>query len=228
MTLRALLFGSIGTVIETSELQREAFNEAFAQHGLDWHWDQPEYREMLVASGGADRVARYAEDKGESVDAAAIHATKTGLFQQALRARAHTLRPGVAEVLAAARSEGVPVGFVTTTEAETVKAIATAVTLQTGQGLELMTWRDAARPGKPDPAVYVHALEQLGVAASEAVAIEDNADGVAAARAAGLFTIGFPGENTRAADLAQADVVTDADLAGAVQSAWHGDLRAAG
>ena len=47
MTIQALFFGGIGTLLETSELQREAFNAAFREAGLDWHWSIDEYREML-------------------------------------------------------------------------------------------------------------------------------------------------------------------------------------
>tara|TARA_B110000503_G_scaffold47893_1_gene77939 strand:+ start:1294 stop:1407 length:114 start_codon:yes stop_codon:yes gene_type:complete len=36
MTVKAVFFGSIGTLVETSDLQRRAFNQAFAEAGLDW------------------------------------------------------------------------------------------------------------------------------------------------------------------------------------------------
>ena len=56
--MQALIFGSIGTLEETSDLQRAAFNAAFRQHGLDWHRDRETYNGMLRASGGRDRIAR--------------------------------------------------------------------------------------------------------------------------------------------------------------------------
>ena len=51
----ALLLGSISTVADTSERQRQAFNQAFEAHGLDWRWDQDQYRSMLSRSGGQAR-----------------------------------------------------------------------------------------------------------------------------------------------------------------------------
>ncbi len=54
--MKAIIFGSIGSVVETSELQRSAFNIAFKQHGLNWHWSQPEYQAMLRSSGGENRI----------------------------------------------------------------------------------------------------------------------------------------------------------------------------
>jgi phosphoglycolate phosphatase-like HAD superfamily hydrolase len=57
----AVLFGSIGALADTSELQREAFNDAFRAHGLDWTWSRDEYQQLLAESGGEQRIAAYAE-----------------------------------------------------------------------------------------------------------------------------------------------------------------------
>ena len=80
----AMFFGSISTIADTSELQRQAFNDAFAEHGLDWHWDRDAYQALLQSSGGSDRVTEYARSKGDSIDAEAVHRTKSELFQQRL------------------------------------------------------------------------------------------------------------------------------------------------
>ena len=47
MNYKAILFGSIGTLIETSELQRNAFNQAFSENGLDWNWSPTQYQDLL-------------------------------------------------------------------------------------------------------------------------------------------------------------------------------------
>ena len=56
--LSALIFDVDGTLAETEELHREAFNKAFAAAALDWHWDQALYGQLLAVSGGkrADRA----------------------------------------------------------------------------------------------------------------------------------------------------------------------------
>ena len=56
MSYKAVLFGSIGTLAETSDLQRDAFNEAFKISGLDWFWDEDIYRKLLSKSGGTSRI----------------------------------------------------------------------------------------------------------------------------------------------------------------------------
>ena len=81
----AILFGSISTIADTSELQRQAFNQAFKAHGLDWDWESRRVSEaMLEKSGGQNRIANYAESLGQTVDAAAIHRSKSEFFQNSL------------------------------------------------------------------------------------------------------------------------------------------------
>ncbi|MET0929093.1 MAG: hypothetical protein ABWX74_06215, partial [Aeromicrobium sp.] len=82
--MSAILFGSISTLADTSELQRRAFNEAFSAHGLDWTWERDDYVGMLGSNGGAGRIAEYATSKGVDVDADAVHATKSQIFQDLL------------------------------------------------------------------------------------------------------------------------------------------------
>ena len=60
---------------------------------------------------------------------------------------------------------------------------------------------------KPSPALYLEALELLGVAAAEAIAIEDSPNGITSARAAGIFCVGFPNDVTSTLDLSYADLV---------------------
>src|ERR1700742_102064 len=119
----AVLFGSIGTVAETSELQRKAFNDAFEAHGLDWNWSQADYKELLEKSGGETRIGEFAAARGEDVDAAAVYATKSELFQKALAEGDSAIRDGAAQTVADARENGFKVALVTTTSAENVEAL---------------------------------------------------------------------------------------------------------
>ncbi|MEL6516340.1 MAG: HAD-IA family hydrolase [Pseudomonadota bacterium] len=225
--MKALLFGSIGTLVETSELQRAAFNDAFTAHNLSWHWARQDYQNMLATSGGQQRIARYAASLGEEVDARAIHATKSDLFQTRLAEQTLHPRPGTAALAAAATDHGMTIGFVTTTEAKTVTTICNALTRLGWPAFDILTSRDDGAPAKPDPAIYDRVLRILGLKARDALAIEDNADGVAAAKAAGLFTVGFPGANTRAEDLIGADLTVEDGLKDAVLPKLLGNLEAA-
>ncbi|MEI4272937.1 HAD-IA family hydrolase [Klenkia sp. LSe6-5] len=205
--MSALLFGSISTIADTSELQREAFNEAFAHHGLDWRWEAEEYRDLLRSNGGADRIAAYASERGQDVDAAAVHATKSELFQQKALAGGLSARPGVLDALRSAKQAGGKVALVTTTSPANVAAV-----LQATEGLEpadfdLLVDSEQVGEPKPDPASYEYALRTLGEQAGDAVAVEDNVGGVQAAQAAGVEVLAFPNTNTAGHDFGSARVV---------------------
>lgn len=206
--LSALLFGSISTIADTSELQRESFNEAFAAHDLDWRWGREDYREMLRGNGGADRVAAYAAERGQDVDAAAVHATKSELFQQKARGGL-TARPGVLESLRSAREAGAKVALVTTTSPENISALVQGVDGLSADDFDLVVDSSVVSQGKPDPAAYSHALATLGVDAADAVAVEDNVGGVQSAVAAGVSCLAFPNTNTAAHDFGGAARVID-------------------
>lgn len=208
--MTALLLGSISTLADTSERQREAFNAAFAEHGLDWTWDRDEYRSMLSTAGGRDRIAAHAESVGADVDADAIHATKSRLFQESVAADGLTPRAGVVDTVRAARDAGQKVGLVTTTSRENVDAMLAGLSPDLGADrFDVIVSRDDVDEPKPAAAAYEHALSQLGVQASDAIAVEDNTDGVDAATAAGVTCVAFPNENTADHDFSAADRVVD-------------------
>jgi HAD superfamily hydrolase (TIGR01509 family) len=204
--MSAVLFGSISTVADTSELQRQAFNQAFETHGLGWRWDRDDYLAMLETSGGQARIDGYAQSQGQTVDAAEIHRTKSRIFQESLASAQLAARPGVLEAIGEAKGQGLKVGLVTTTSRENITALIGALSpdLSSGDFDVIVDAASAGRP-KPDGAAYAFALESLGEEHGDCVAIEDNVDGVRAAKAAGLACVAFPNENTARHDFAAAD-----------------------
>ncbi|MEM9708649.1 MAG: HAD-IA family hydrolase [Pseudomonadota bacterium] len=187
----ALLFGSIGVLAETSDLQRRAFNRAFAEAGLDWMWDQKTYRAMLLKAGGRDRIAEFAAARETEVDAAKLHAAKSAHFQALLRTEPVQPRPGVSMAVAEAKVAA----LVTTTSPGNIDALFYALSnhLKRTDFKSIIDQSQVER-GKPAPDAYELALKRLELAPEAAIAIEDNPDGAEAARRAGLRVIAFPGE----------------------------------
>ena len=204
-SVKALFFGSIGTIVETSRLQYDAFHVAFAQHGLDWHWDLPTYRDMLKISGGANRIRAFADKRNQQVDAKAVHATKTLLFLEKLQSDNVKPLSYVSVGLKAAQEHGMKTGFVSTTEKATVKIIAQKLVSEGNPDFDIVTHRGLGLPEKPKPDAYIHAFEALGIKAQSAVVIEDNIDGVTAAKTAGARVVGVPGAMANQQDLKTAD-----------------------
>jgi len=247
MPLQALIFDVDGTLADTErDGHRVAFNTAFAEHGLDWHWDETLYGELLRVSGGVERMAHYASahrcwpvaDEAERAALLrALHASKTRHYVRHVADGGVALRPGVERLLRAARAEGLGLAIATTTTRDNVLALL-AATLGRGSA----DWFDAIGTAlevpvkKPDPAVYRWVLQQLGLDATEAIAFEDSANGLRAACAAGLPCIVTPtaytaGEDYAAAtvvlpDLAHAPQVPHAALTLADVRAWHASAAA--
>ena len=109
MTLQALIFDVDGTLAETEEAHRAAFNSTFKAWGLDWNWSVEDYRQLLKTTGGKERMKAYQETlpKGArrlTVDEIAkLHVEKTAAYGAILASGQLELRAGVAELIIAAR-----------------------------------------------------------------------------------------------------------------------------
>lgn len=112
---RALIFDVDGTLSETEETHRKAFNRAFAEAGLPWHWDQDLYRQLLAVTGGKERIRYFIRDfgakgaPGDKLDEfiRSLHAEKTLAYTQMVTSGDVELRPGIRELINDARERGI-------------------------------------------------------------------------------------------------------------------------
>lgn len=185
--LNALIFDVDGTLAETEEAHRKAFNQTFAEFGLDWHWDSLLYGRLLKVSGGKERMRSYA---GAIVDDAlidALHRRKTEIYTDFVATGAVPLRPGVERLISQALDSGLTLAVATTTTRANLLALLDGATSGVGHGwFKVMACADDAPVKKPDPSVYLFVLERLGLAPDCCLAIEDTRNGVRAALGAGL------------------------------------------
>ena len=216
MRLKALIFDVDGTLADTEDAHRNAFNDAFAAAGLDWHWHRELYRELLRVAGGRERIAHYIDTLplAEPVKArhrariAELHADKTRRYAQRVAHGQVMLRPGIARLMTEARMAGVRLALATTTSPQNVVALIGA-TLGAG-AVDWFASRvcgDAVAAKKPSPEVYLRVLSELGLRAEDCVALEDSANGLRAAVAAGLCTVVTPTAWSAGEDLSAAALV---------------------
>ena len=123
MKYKAVLFGSIGTIIETSEIQRQSFNDAFKEAGLDWYWDETDYKNLLQKSGGAKRIEDFAQKNNSTVDASKIRLRKTELFNKYLIDGNFEPREGILDIINYVKENGLKLGFVTSTTTNNINAV---------------------------------------------------------------------------------------------------------
>jgi len=219
-----VFLGSIGVIAETSDIQREAYNQALGEAGLSWRWERRVYRDLLGLPGGRDRLRLLSDATGAGLsDAqiAAIHARKTELACARIVEDGVNLRPGVEALIASCLECGVTLGLVTSTYPANIAAI------EKGAGGRLpldrfavVVSRDDVSRGKPDPAAYLHALQRTGYGAEDALAIEDTAVSALSARRAGVEVIVTPGA---LAD--EQDFLSHERVFGALATADGGALR---
>ncbi len=214
--LAALIFDVDGTLADTEETHRQAFNYAFLHFGLGWEWPKPLYRELLMTSGGKERIAGFIDTlQIPAAEAArlrqlvpAIHREKTRLYAELIADGRCPLRPGIVRLIDDARGSGVRLAIASTTTPENVHAL---LTRHLGDGALQMfaciACGDHVERKKPAPDIYELALATLGCPARRCIAFEDSANGLRAAKASGLYTVVTPSQWTMGENFADADLV---------------------
>ena len=195
--MKAIFFGSIGSIVETSELQLKAFNEAFKLCGLDWVWELGDYKKMLLEAGGTKRIKAFAlanQDELSDDKIAEIHKEKTDLFQGYLLNGSLEPRLGVVELLNRCQDKNVRLAWITTTPQQNIDSIKAALGTQIDFNVfSFVTSIQDAKMSKPSGEIYHFALRKMGVPASEVLVIEDSESGLNAALEADLNCVAFPG-----------------------------------
>lgn len=222
--LQALILDVDGTLADTEETHRQAFNTAFRMHSLDWVWGNARYADLLQVTGGKERIAHHIDSLDIAPAAKArlvgmiplIHRTKTSLFAEFMRFGRLQPRPGIQRLIGEARANGIRVAIASTTSAANVDALITTIfgaIFGASFGRDALQWFSVIATGdvvarkKPAPDIYRLALDGLGLAPWQAIAIEDSQIGVEAATAAGLVTIATPTRWTAAQNFDAADLV---------------------
>jgi HAD superfamily hydrolase (TIGR01509 family) len=196
MTLRLVMWDVDGTVAETEEAgHRVAFNRAFEEAGLPWRWDVARYGELLQVTGGRERLLRDMDDRPDApADAVQrealarqLHAAKNAHYAAIVNAGGIPARPGVQRLMDELAAAGVAQAVVTTTSRANVDALFPRLLGADWLArLATVVCAEDAPLKKPHPQAYSLALQRTGVAASEALAIEDSPNGLQAATAAGV------------------------------------------
>jgi beta-phosphoglucomutase-like phosphatase (HAD superfamily) len=201
--LSALIFDVDGTLADTESAHLAAFNQAFAEFGLAWHWDEVLYTELLNISGGKERIAHYwqtMEPNLREVGGMAmqdtinrLHELKTAAYEEAVNSGAVVLRPGVLRLMDEALAQGLQMAIATTTSPVNIAALMRRVMGPAWRhNFAAIGDASSAPIKKPHPQVYQQMLAALQLKPDACLAFEDSSNGLRAATAAGLATIITP------------------------------------
>ena len=234
--LKALIFDVDGTLADTENAHRAAFNAAFAEVGRDWVWDEALYTRLLEVSGGKERILHYWRSiqpdlkdiggAGVRDTVARIHEIKTAAYERAVQEGAVQLRPGVLRLIESAWAAGLRLAIATTTSPVNIAALLrAAIGPDWPHFFQVVEDASTAPEKKPNPQVYLQSLRRLGLTGSECLAFEDSANGLRAATSAGLATLITPNAYTAHQDFRGALRVLP-DLQGTTVAhlrSWHSD-----
>jgi beta-phosphoglucomutase-like phosphatase (HAD superfamily) len=216
MRLKTLIFDVDGTLADTEEAHRCAFNEAFVELGIGWNWSKPTYAHLLRTTGGKERIAAYIDSPAVSfaqrhelrARIGEIHSSKTRHYMSSALTGQIPLRDGVVRLLDEAAICGVSVCIASTTTLANIEALLRANLGDNAlDRFAVIGAGDQAARKKPAPDIYDYVLARLAASSDECVAIEDSENGLRAAKAAGLFTIVTPSYWTQPENFSAADWV---------------------
>jgi HAD superfamily hydrolase (TIGR01509 family) len=209
VAIRAFLFDFDGLVLDTETASLAGWQRLYREHGHELPLDL--WAQVVGTHGAWDPMAHLEDLVGTPLEREALNERRYAHELSLIETEG--LRPGIVDYFAAARSRGLKRAIVSSSTRAWVDMHLRRLEQAVGWDAILTADRDASR-AKPAPTLYLEALEQLGLSAREAIAFEDSAHGVRAARSAGIFVVAVPNAVTRDFGLDDADLLVDslADL----------------
>ncbi len=123
-----------------------------------------------------------------------------------LESHAHAIR-GSKALLEQIQAAGYPIGLASSTDHALIEWILQTIGLL--PYFDVIVSGEEVPQGKPAPDVYLEAARQLDVCAQDCFVVEDSTNGLRAAKAAGMWVLGYQNPTSGKQDLSLADVVTD-------------------
>ena len=201
--IRAIVFDFDGLILDTEYPDYMSWQEIYRAYGASLPlsaW------ERSIGSMDLDLFDPYAyleAQLGRPVDREAIRAQRRSRFDELVAAQG--VLPGVEDYLAGARRLGLKVGLASSSSRAWVTGCLAQFGLN-GATFDCLRCGDEVKRTKPDPELYLAVLAALAVRGEQAVALEDAPNGVAAAKAAGLYCVAVPNLLTRRLAFDQADL----------------------
>lgn len=204
MKIKGIIFDYDGLLVDTETPQLRSWQQIYAAHSAQLHLQ--EWVQCLGTSADAfDPIADLRSKTAKPIDAEDLFMQQRSQVDRALAEE--PLRPGISLLLEAARQENLRLAIASSSNRSWVRA-----GLERNKVLDffpVICTSENVKQVKPNPELYLLALAQMGLTASDVLAFEDSPNGIRAAKAAGLFCVAYPNAISRQLDLSQADMLLE-------------------
>ena len=212
MGIECLIFDFDGTLAETEEAHRNAFNKAFNSKKLNWHWDQHVYKKLLKVAGGKERIEFYNKSfssnskKLSSKNIEEIHLQKTKFYLQSVSQGCVQLRPGIKELLEKAKYNKKKLAISTSTSRDNVTLLLKSCLNENPEDVfSFISTGDLVQKKKPSPDLYKLVLAEMDLVPEECLAFEDSRIGLVSAKRANIKTVVNPSQYSMGDNFDEAD-----------------------
>lgn len=199
--IQAIVFDFDGTMIDTESPEFQSWQEIFRDHGCELPFSV--WAECIGGSADMFNPYDYLEETlGSSVNRAEIREKRRTRHSELIATKA--ILPGIETYLDDAKALGLQIGVASSSSNEWVVGHLSRLRLL--DRIDTIRCSDDVEIVKPEPDVYKAVLNDFQISGAEAVAIEDSANGVLAAKRAGMFCVAVPNDLTRRLSFDHADV----------------------
>ena len=210
--IQCLIFDFDGTLAETEEAHRNAFNKAFNSNKLNWYWDQHIYKKLLQIAGGKERIEFYNKSISSnskqisSKDIEEIHFQKTKFYSQSVSQGLVQLRPGIRELLEKAKYNKKKIAISTSTSRDNVTLLLKSCLNENPEDIfSFISTGDLVQKKKPSPDLYKLVLAEMNLMPEECLAFEDSRIGLVSAKRANIKTAVNPSQYSMGDNFDEAD-----------------------
>jgi HAD superfamily hydrolase (TIGR01509 family) len=199
--IRAVVFDFDGLILDTEDPVYRSWLEVYEAHGEELPFER--WVQIVGSTTIGFHPQHHLEERLGRPLPNEVLDRRIGRRTEFILAK--NLLPGVVERIDEAKALGLKVGVASSSTADWVRGHLARLGIL--ERFDCLRCRDDVAHVKPEPDLYIAALECLGVPASDAIAIEDSPNGVAAAKRAGMRCVAIPNSITARLDLSAADVL---------------------
>jgi HAD superfamily hydrolase (TIGR01509 family) len=199
-----VIFDMDGVLVDSEPLHQEVERKIFEELGLNI----PEEQHFSFIGMAPLKVWSIIRDRyGLEENATTLKAREQGRKYHLFRRREIPLIDGVEELLKILHAKGHSLALASSSPRRIIDLFTTKT--NTKSYFEFLLCGEEVPNGKPEPDIFLEAARRLETSPSDCVVIEDSANGVRAAKAAGMRCIGFQNPHSGMQDLVMADLIVD-------------------